>query len=491
MNKQENRLTISVLTTLIAGIALIYTLIRYHDLLFAVAGVSILFLIAAFFLTQNLIAFSLMRNKSLNVHLKEYIDDISAQIEALGEAQSQIGKANYVYTRQAAQTLATLDSNYTESQNALFKNLASISSVQNKAAKLNIKYDLDNTTKIIAAIKESRNQLNDTMLNGFDHIQPDNTDVISVLTDIVNYLKTQTNGMNQGMELQLNNVAHELQNISNSIQQVQAQGTSLPVPPSMPVQAASYPDMTNPSSNPAQPADVSNVAHTGQDVPDTAQTVTTSSVEDTVDTENTANTEEITTLLEDIHTLMTEDAEGAVDTSSPVDAGTEVPIAVDTSPVDAGTEVPIAVDTASSVDTETDSTMDAETTTSVEMAPASSVEAEQETFTPTFTVVENPAPVEAASPAPVDAAPEPAADVPASSGPNPAEANKMLSPDEIAALFASQSSEEPANTVSEPAPVDAAPEPVADVPADAAPNPADANKMLSPDEIAALFASMG
>ena len=121
-------------------------------------------------------------------------------------------------------------------------------------------------------------------------------------------------------------------------------------------------------------------------------------------------------------------------------------------------------------------------------------------------VVEEPAPVvEESAPA---AAPEPDLSDP----------NKQLSPDEIAALFASMSDngadktpepvvEEPAPVVEEPepvveeaAPVIEEPEPVVEEPAPvveepapaAAPEPdlSDPNKQLSPDEIAALFASM-
>ena len=53
MNKQENKLALSVLTTLISGIALIYTLIIYHNIIFAVMGMSMIFLICAYVLTQN------------------------------------------------------------------------------------------------------------------------------------------------------------------------------------------------------------------------------------------------------------------------------------------------------------------------------------------------------------------------------------------------------------------------------------------------------
>lgn len=215
MNKQNNRLALSVLATLATGIALIYTLIMYHDIIFAVAGVSILFLITAFILTQNLIAFSTMKSKSMNVLIKDCIDDISTQLEAINGSQSQIGKATYLYTKQTAQVITRLEDNYAESQMTLYKNLSSLSNLQNKATKLIIKYDQSNTTKLISTIKDLRNQLSETLIQGFDQIQPNSAEIISVLEDIVTYLKSQPDGINEAMGLQLNHIAHELQNVSN------------------------------------------------------------------------------------------------------------------------------------------------------------------------------------------------------------------------------------------------------------------------------------
>lgn len=229
MNKQDNKLAFSVLATLIAAIALIYTLIMYHNILFAVIGTSALFLLTAFFLTQNLIAFSTAKNKSLNAQIQNSVYDISSQLETMQNAQSQLGKATFLYTKQAAQAISMLEDNYTESQAALYKNISTLSNTQNKTTKLMLKYDQTNTTKLISAIKDMRNHLNETMIQGFDQIQPNNDDMVAVLTEIVNYLKTQSGSMDQSLGLQLNNVAHELQNISNSIQHVQITAPVQPV----------------------------------------------------------------------------------------------------------------------------------------------------------------------------------------------------------------------------------------------------------------------
>lgn len=137
-------------------------------------------------------------------------------------------------------------------------------------------------------------------------------------------------------------------------------------------------------------------------------------------------------------------------------------------------------------------------------------------------VVEEPEPIiEEPAPEPVVEEVAPVVEEPApAAAPEPdlSDPNKQLSPDEIAALFASMSDngadktpepvvEEPAPVIEEPepvveeaAPVIEEPEPVVEEPAPvieepapaAAPKPdlSDPNKQLSPDEIAALFASM-
>ena len=123
-------------------------------------------------------------------------------------------------------------------------------------------------------------------------------------------------------------------------------------------------------------------------------------------------------------------------------------------------------------------------------------------------VVEEPEPIiEEPAPEPVVEEVAPVVEEPApAAAPEPdlSDPNKQLSPDEIAALFASMSDngvdKTPEPVVEEPAPVIEEPEPVVEEPAPvveesapaAAPEPdlSDPNKQLSPDEIAALFASM-
>lgn len=252
MNKQDNKLTLSVLATLTAAIALIYTLIMYHDIIYAVIGTSLFFLITAFILTRNFITFSTMKNKSLNVQLKTYIDDISTQLETMGGAQSQIGKATYLYTKQAAQAVTTLENNYIESQEALYKNLASLSSAQIKTSKLILRNDQNNAIKITTSIKDIGSQLRDTMTQSFDRLQPAHPELATTLEEIVHYLKNQPDGTNQELLLQLNHIAQELQNISNRIQQVQvpAQSIASVSPPSDTVDFTAEP-LTVPETEPA------------------------------------------------------------------------------------------------------------------------------------------------------------------------------------------------------------------------------------------------
>ena len=465
MNKQpDNKLALSVVATLTAGIAVIYILIAYPQLIFAVAGVSAIFLICAYILTQNIVNFINMKNKSLNVQIKNGMDDLSTQIEGMSSAQAQLGKATYIYTRQAAENVATLRGNYADSQEALHKNLSVLANAQNKSTKLLIKYDQSNTTKLISTLKDMRNHLNETLTQGFDQMQqPNNADVVAMLESIVDYLKSQPAAMDQNLGMQINNVAHELQNISSNIARVQ----------SVPMQAPPM-GMQVPPMGMSQPV-------YQQAVP-TPEPITEPVIEETP---------------------VAEPAPEPVIEEAPAAEPEPQPESVATAPVSDDPNKQLSADEIAALFAATDGAPEPE--------PVQE-DAAEESFTPTFTVVgkdDNVEPEAAPEPEPVAAAPvsddpnkqlsadeiaalfaaaepapkkeEPAPEPePVAAAPVSDDPNKQLSADEIAALFAAA---EPAPKKEEPAPE---PEPVAVTPVSD-----DPNKQLSPDEIAALFASIG
>ena len=500
MNKPENKLAFSVLATLTTGIALIYTFIMFHRILFAVVGVSILFLITAYILVQNIVAYITMRNKSMNVQIKNYIDDISQQIETMNGAQSKLGKATYLYTRQAAEKVSTLENNYAESQAALYKNLSTITNTQNKATKLMIKYDLNNTTKLISTIKDMRNHLSETMVQGFDQIQPNNDDVVAVLNDIVSYLKSQPQQMNQGLSIQLNNVAHELQNISTSIQQVQVPANTVPTQASVNPTNYSAPsytatDIVNTETIPTESTfdqepvpEATNVITEEAVMPETIMTEEAAPIQETASTDITEN---VTDTIPSVDTIE--------ETITPDIFATDIPATENTSEASANTipddtvaeptEAAVAENPADDIPT-SDNMSGIAGKSSNDMLSADEIaalfaaadptpkkeepvteEAEQEEpFTPTFTVVGKSTEAEEETEELTDNV------TPITSTEPADDPNRQLSADEIAALFAAA---DPAPKKEEPV-VDTTP---------AAPAADDPNRQLSPDEIAALFAA--
>lgn len=457
MNKPENKLAFSVLATLTTGIALIYTFIMFHRILFAVVGVSILFLITAYILVQNIVAYITMRNKSMNVQIKNYIDDISQQLETMNGAQSKLGKATYLYTRRAAEKVSTLENNYAESQAALYKNLSTITNTQNKATKLMIKYDLNNTTKLISTIKDMRNHLSETMVQGFDQIQPNNDDVVAVLNDIVSYLKSQPQQLNQGLSIQLNNVAHELQNISTSIQQVQ-------IPAGTPqVQTMADPAYADTEQAKDIPTDNMIPEDIAEDIPEAAVSEDISTI-DTLATAETASTEK--PVIESIPEEPVAESipEEPVAESIPEEAVTNTT----ESPDNLGIEGKSSNDMLSA--DEIAALFAAADPAPKKEEPVTEETADAEPFTPTFTVVGKSTEAKEETEEPTDNV------TPITSTEPADDPNRQLSADEIAALFAA----------SDPAPKKE--EPVVDT-TPAAPAADDPNRQLSPDEIAALFAA--
>lgn len=525
MNKQENKLALSVLTTLISGIALIYTLIMYHTIIFAVMGMSLIFLICAYILTQNIIAFNVAKNKDMNNQLKDYIQDISQQLETMNGTQAQLGKATFLYTKQAAQAVAMLENNYMESQDALYKNLASISSMQNKTTKLMIKYDQSNTTKVISTIKELRNQLSDTMIQGFDQIQPNNTEVIGALEDIVEYLKSQPVGPDQTLSLQLNNVAHELQNISNNIQHFQM--TAQNVAPMAQVQAVAMQEpLVSEQEIPEQ-----NMPQESTYEPAIEELVEENFTEETINadaiTENVSLAEPVIeeSILEESATNDSAMNETTMYEISKEEATTAEVIAEDTEIAKTGTAdvAPVPDDPNKQLSADEIAALfaAAEPTPKKETAPVEEdilLEEEEKPFTPTFTVVGKSdeyieeAKAEESKVATIDdlsddpnkqlsadeiaalfAAADPAPkkeEKPAQPvAPVAEDPNKQLSADEIAALFAAAEPTPKKDTSDEEKAMDEA---IAKAePVNVAPVSDDPNKQLSADEIAALFASLG
>lgn len=499
MNKQDNKLALSVLAALTAGIALIYTLIMYHTIIYAVAGVSVLFLITAYILTQNIITFITMRNKSMNVQIKSMVDDLSSQLENMSSTQAQIGKATYLFTRQTAKAVTILEGNYTESQEALYRNLTVLSNTQNKATKLLIKYDLDNTRKLISTLKEIRNHLSETMVQGFDQITPNNDEVIATLQTIVDYLNSQSNEMDQTMGLQLDKVARELQNISNNIQNVPFSAQNVmpatPVTPSAPVQAAS----------PEPPTQAEELPQTEQ-LPQTEELPVMESVPAQEPDMELLPETFVDTLGPEDDIFMDENMDETID-STDMEEETVLTDIAEASASEPENAAPVSEDPNKQLSADEISALFA----AAEPTPATAEEEpaipdiddtteNEESFTPTFTVVgksdeevtETAPPALGEDPnkqlsadeiAALFAASDPApkreknAEKPVEAAPA-ADPNKQLSADEIAALFAA----------SDPAPK--AETPVKEEPK-AEPVNADPNKQLSPDEIAALFAQMG
>lgn len=462
MNKQDNKLAFLVLATLTTGIGLIYTLIMYPDIFFAVIGMSVLFLISAFVLTKDIIIFATMKNKSLNVQIRDCVDGISNQLEAMNGVQAQIGKATFLYTKKAAQSVATLENNYTESQEALYKNLVSLSNAHNKATKLMIKYDQSNTTKVISTLKDLRTQLNDTMIQGFDQLQtPDNTEVVNTLGEIVEYLKSQSGTMDEALGLQLTNIAQELQNVSNSIQNIQfvQPEISQTIPQDIPTMSSvqtSEPDMENEQIN---------LEHHELEINIPEMEAAVNAVETDIDIpemEPIAEEPEITAAdTSDAEAMEAEPVQPEIIAEKPAEPEPVVPETKDINAKMSDDEIAALF-------------ASAEPVAKKESEPAdNTTEDTEEAFTPTFTVVGK---------SDEEVAEEEVEEEPASNvttiGDLGGDPNKQLSPDEIAALFAS----------AEPAPKKEE-KPVAAEPVATAPVSDDPNKQLSPDEIAALFAS--
>ena len=338
-----------------------------------------------------------------------------------------------------------------------------------------IKYDLNNTTKLISTIKDMRNHLSETMVQGFDQIQPNNDDVVAVLNDIVSYLKSQPQQLNQGLSIQLNNVAHELQNISTSIQQVQ-------IPAGTPqVQTMADPAYADTEQAKDIPTDNMILEDIAEDIPEAAVSEDISTI-DTLATAETASTEKpvIESIPEEpvAESIPEEPVAESIPEEPVAESILEEPVA-ESIPEEAITNTTESPDNLGIEGKSSNDMLSADEIAALFAAadpapkkeePVTEETADAEPFTPTFTVVGKSTEAKKETEEPTDNV------TPITSTEPADDPNRQLSADEIAALFAA----------SDPAPKKE--EPVVDT-TPAAPAADDPNRQLSPDELCLLYTS--
>ncbi|MBQ8983809.1 MAG: hypothetical protein IJ079_09490 [Lachnospiraceae bacterium] len=223
MKKSTKSWIIAGLLTLATFLATIYSIVAYHDSVMIVGIMCLLFLGSAFWLflciNSMLEAHNSRDDKSVGEEQRERMnyEGMKLQGEEMLRLMNSLGKGTYISTKRSAEHLNALLEQYSESRTTTEKLLQTLIEEQTKAAKMQIKYNQNDTGKMIAALNEQCARMD----TDFDRC--------------INAIQTQTaSGSSQNNEVvseSLHTLTVELAHINSSIQALQIQLNSMPQQP--------------------------------------------------------------------------------------------------------------------------------------------------------------------------------------------------------------------------------------------------------------------
>lgn len=215
MKKTSKSWIAAGLLTIVATITTIYCLLEYRSSVLMV-GISSLFLLAsAFWLFLSLS--KLEKNiptPSVGEEQRERMnyEGMKLQGEELIRLVNTLGKGTYVYSKRSSEHLEELLSQITQNQQANEALIQSLMQEQTKAAKFQVKYKQDDTSKVIATLTANFSQINENL--------------DKCIQAIASRKPETSSASNDSIATSLTDLSKELACINNSIQALQLQLTA-------------------------------------------------------------------------------------------------------------------------------------------------------------------------------------------------------------------------------------------------------------------------
>lgn len=215
MKKTSKSWIAAGLLTIAATITTIYCLLEYRSSVLMV-GISSLFLLAsAFWLFLSLS--KLEKNiptPSVGEEQRERMnyEGMKLQGEELIRLVNTLGKGTYVYSKRSSEHLEELLSQITQNQQANEALIQSLMQEQTKAAKFQVKYKQDDTSKVIATLTANFSQINENL--------------DKCIQAIASRKPETSSASNDSIATSLTDLSKELACINNSIQALQLQLTA-------------------------------------------------------------------------------------------------------------------------------------------------------------------------------------------------------------------------------------------------------------------------
>ena len=223
MKKSNKSWIIAGLLTLATLLATIYSIVAYHDSVMIVGITCLLFLGSAFWLflcINNMLEGRSSQDKSVGEEQRDRMnyEGMKLQGEEMLRLVNSLGKGTYISTKRSAEHLDALLKQYEESRKTTEFLLKTLVDEQAKTTKMQIKYNQNDTGKMIAALNEQCARLD--------------TDFDRVITAIqVQAANTPASQNNDIVSESLRTLTVELAHINSSIQALQIQLNSMPQQP--------------------------------------------------------------------------------------------------------------------------------------------------------------------------------------------------------------------------------------------------------------------
>lgn len=233
MKKKQNNWIAAGLLTITTSIATVYSLLVYRESVLIVGIASLLLLLSALWLFTCISKLQKQEpTTSVGKEQRERMnyEGMKLQGEELIRLVNTLGKGTYIYNKRSSEALQELLEHILQAQQTNEQLLHTLIKEHTKAAKFQVKYNQEDTTKVISALTSNCNRLNGNLEKCMDIVRNQSTEVSAMQPD--------SNVANS-----LNELSRELAHINTSIQALQLQ-LSTPVQQPMmyaPVQQAVEP----------------------------------------------------------------------------------------------------------------------------------------------------------------------------------------------------------------------------------------------------------
>lgn len=208
------------LFTIITTIATIYCLLQYRESVLIIGIASLLLLFSAFWLFTCITRISLEKERAANDVGKEQrermnYEGMKLQGEELIRLVNNFGKGIYVYNKRTSECMQALFDHTIQTQQANEQLVNLLMQNQTKTAKFQVKYGQEDTSRLLAAMKDNYEKLNQNLEQSIAALQAGEPASEGTDPAILNYLNelsgklAEINASVQSLQTQLDEISEK------------------------------------------------------------------------------------------------------------------------------------------------------------------------------------------------------------------------------------------------------------------------------------------